>query len=231
MTYRNIIFDFDGTLTDSRRDIASAQLWALGQMGFHHVRETELYRLIGQPLHDTFARLLPPEEHHRIAEAIALYAEYYPPRALDTTVLFPGVLETLVVLRNRGHRLAVASTKKGAGILRATEHFGITALFDRLQGSDGLRFKPSPDVLHAIFAAEGWSPRETLMVGDTDADILAARNAGVRSCAVTTGALTRDELAEHHPDYIIDSITELPTLVDGSHRQPRKRTVHHQDRP
>ncbi len=221
MKYRNIIFDFDGTLTDSRRDIAGAQLWALHQMGFEHITEHELYPLIGKPLQDTFARVIPLDDHHRIPEAIALYAEYYPPRALDTTVLFPGVLATLVLLRSRGHRLAVASTKKGVGILRATEHFSITALFDRLQGSEGLQFKPSPDVLHAILAAEGWSPRESLMVGDTDADILAARNAGIRSCAVTYGALTREQLMTFHPDYIIDSITKLPALTDGAPRGTR----------
>jgi phosphoglycolate phosphatase len=226
MNYRNIIFDFDGTLTDSRRDIAGAQLWALQQMGFDHIEEHDLYPLIGKPLQDTFARVIPADAHHRIPEAIALYAKYYPPRALDTTVLFPGVLATLVLLRSRGHRLAVASTKKGAGILRATEHFGITALFNRLQGSEGLQFKPSPDVLHAILSAEGWLPQESLMVGDTDADILAARNAGIRSCAVTYGALTREQLMAFHPDYVIDSITELPALTAGVSRGARTLTSH-----
>jgi phosphoglycolate phosphatase len=214
MTFRNIIFDFDGTLTDSRRDIAGAQLRALEHLGYRGIREEDLYPLIGKPLHDTFARILPEESHHRIPEAIAFYAEYYPPRALNTTVLFPGVRETLILLRQRGHHLAVASTKKGQGILRATEHFGITPLFDLLQGSESMQFKPAPDVVLAILRSLEWSPKETLMVGDTDADILAGRSAGVSTCGVTYGALSREALMAFRPDYMLDSITGLPPIVE-----------------
>ncbi|MBP1691987.1 MAG: phosphoglycolate phosphatase [Bacteroidetes bacterium] len=216
MRFRNIIFDFDGTLTDSRRDIAGAQLWALRELGFHHYQEEDLFRLIGKPLQETFERLLPREHHPKIPDAIALYAEYYPPRSLNTTTLFPGVPETLRSLRERGHRLAVASTKKGAGIQRVTDHFGITSLFDRLQGSDGIAFKPAPDVIHMVLENEGWQSEDTLMVGDTDADILAGKAASVATCAVTYGALSADELSALHPDYVIDSITALPAIAGGS---------------
>jgi phosphoglycolate phosphatase len=215
MRFPNIIFDFDGTLSDSRRDIAGAQVWALRQLGFEGYREEDIYPLIGKPLQATFERLLPQEQHARIPEVIALYAEYYPPRSLETTTLFPGVLETLRTLKARGHRMAVASTKKGPGILRVTDHFGITDLFDRLQGSENINYKPAPDVIHAVLENECWVRGETLMVGDTDADILAGQAAGVATCAVTYGALAAAELAALDPDYIINSITALPAIVEG----------------
>jgi phosphoglycolate phosphatase len=213
MTYRNIIFDFDGTLTDSRRDIAGAQLWALQQLGVEGLREEDLYPLIGKSLHETFSRVLPEAQHHRIPDAIALYAEYYPPRALATTVLFPGVRETLTLLRERGHRLAVASTKKGPGILRATEHFGITGMFELLQGSENIPYKPAPDVVLAVLQTLDWRPDETLMVGDTDADILAGRAAGVATCSVTYGSLSREALLAFRPDHILDDITGLVQIA------------------
>ncbi len=213
MVYRNIIFDFDGTLTDSRRDIAGAQLWSLQHLGVQGLREEDLYPLIGKSLHETFSRVLPPTEHHRIPDAIALYAEYYPPRALNTTVLFPGVRETLTELKDRGHGLAVASTKKGPGILRATEHFGITTIFDLLQGSDDIPYKPAPDVILAVLRTMGWDPAETVMVGDTDADILAGRAAGVAVCGVTYGSLTREELLRFRPDHLLDTIRGLPGIA------------------
>jgi phosphoglycolate phosphatase len=216
MRFPNIIFDFDGTLSDSRRDIATAQLWALRQLGFHDYREEDIFPLIGKPLQVTFEHLLPAEHHARIPEAIAHYAEYYPPRSLVTTTLFPGVRETLQELKKRGHRLAVASTKKGPGILRVTEHFGITALFDRLQGSEDMSYKPAPDVIHAVLESQQWETHDTIMVGDTDADILAGFAAGVATCAVTYGALAAAELAALDPDYIIHSITELPAIVGES---------------
>jgi HAD superfamily hydrolase (TIGR01509 family) len=213
MRFPNIIFDFDGTLSDSRKDIADAQLWALRNVGIDGFCEEDIFPLIGKPLQVTFERLLPPEQHEKIPRAIALYSEYYPPRSLVTTRLFPGVRETLHALKTNGHHLAVASTKKGPGILRVTEHFGITTYFDRLQGSEDMNYKPAPDVIFAVLRAQGWAANDTIMVGDTDADILAGQAAGIATCAVTYGALAAAELAALDPDNIIHSITALPAIV------------------
>ena len=209
MGYRNIILDFDGTLTDSRQDIARAQIWVLRRLGVVEYREEDLYRHIGKSLQETFALLLPPAKHDRIPDAAKLYGEYYPQRSLLTTKLFPAVRETLEELKARGKRLAVASTKRGTGVRRATDHFGITALFDILQGSEGLAFKPDPAVLHKILTGQNWERENTLMVGDTDLDILAGKNAGLATCAVTYGALSTDELRLHAPDFIIDDFGSL----------------------
>ena len=142
----------------------------------------------------------------------AHYAEYYPSRSLLTTRLFPGVRETLERLRARGKRLAVASTKRGAGIQRATDHFGITHLFDRLQGSEGLPFKPDPAVIRAVLEGEGWDPAATIMVGDTAVDVLAGKNAGSATCGVTYGAAA-DEVRAARPDFIIDEFPALESVV------------------
>lgn len=214
MPFDNIILDFDGTISDSRRDIAGAQLWAMGRIGAAPRPEEELYPLIGLPLEETFRRLLPPSLHGRIAEAAALYAEYYPSRSLLTTRLFPGVRETLERLRSRGKRLAIASTKRGKGIRRATDHFGITHLFDRLQGSEGLPFKPDPAVIRAVLEGEGWDAAATIMVGDTAMDVLAGKKAGSATCGVTYGAAGEDELREAGPDYIIGDFPALETVVE-----------------
>ena len=215
--FRSIIFDFDGTLTDSRRDIAGAQLLALETIGFTGIEEKELYRHIGKTLQETFAEVLPAAMHDRIPAAAAVYSSIYPERSLLTTTLFPGVRETLSALRAAGIELAVASTKRGVGIRRTTDHFGITDMFVRLQGSDGAPFKPDPFILNAIIDERGWDRARTVMVGDTDKDILAGKNAGIATCAVTYGSLTRPELRAFSPDYIIDSfpalleITSMPT--------------------
>jgi HAD superfamily hydrolase (TIGR01509 family) len=215
MTYDNIIFDFDGTITDSREDIAGAQLWVLGELGVRNVIKEQLFPHIGKTLQETFSIILPTELHLRIPEAIRLYSEYYPPRSLITTVLFPGVRETLSELHGRGKRLAVASTKRGTGILRATEHFGITPLFRQLQGSDNIPYKPDPAILNKILADQGWSKDGTLMVGDTLHDIEAGRNAGIATCGVTYGALSEEEMVQSRPDYVIRRMDELLAIVDG----------------
>jgi phosphoglycolate phosphatase len=217
----NIIFDFDGTLADSRRDIAGAQLWVLGQLGVDGFREEDLYPHIGKTLEETFERVLPATMHHRIAHAARMYSEYYPQRSLLTTRLFPGVRETLEILRSGGTKMAVASTKRGAGIRRATEHFGITGLFAQLQGSDGIPYKPDPFIINKIIGDQRWDRRATIMVGDTDNDVKAGKNAGIATCAVTYGSFSREELRPHTPDFIIDGFPALLAVVaQGPHLLP-----------
>lgn len=211
----NIIFDFDGTLSDSREDIASAQLWVLERLGVTGVTKETLFPHIGKSLQETFGELLPSSLHSRIPEAVELYAEYYPPRSLVTTSLFPGVRETLEQLTGCGKKLAIASTKRGSGLIRAAGHFGITQFFVQLQGSDNLPYKPDPALLLKILRDQHWDPRETLMVGDTLYDILAGRRAGLATCGVTYGALTEQEMRLAGPDHLISRFRDLLDLIEN----------------
>jgi HAD superfamily hydrolase (TIGR01509 family) len=206
---KNIIFDLDGTLVDSKRDIAAAQHWVLGQLGIHSYRPEELYPLIGKPLAETFAALLPADLHQRIPEATELYKNHYPPRALETTTLFPGVKETLETLRTRGIRLATATTKLSAGTRRVLTHFGIAELFAQIQGSDNIPFKPDPFIITKILEEQSWTKSETLMVGDTDNDIMAGKRANIPTCGVTYGSLTKAQMEQLNPDILIHSLPEL----------------------
>ncbi|MBM2847009.1 MAG: HAD-superfamily hydrolase, subfamily variant 3 [Bacteroidetes bacterium] len=204
----NIIFDLDGTLVDSKRDIAGAQLWVLHQLGVDSYQLEDIYPLIGKPLTETFATLLPPAMHHRIAEAAELYKTYYPPRALETTILFPNVRETLDALRTRGIRLAT-TTKLTPGTRRVLTHFGIDGYFDQIQGSDNIPFKPDPFIINKILEDQLWGRTETLMVGDTDNDIHAGKRAGIPTCGVTYGSLSKEQMQQLEPDFMIDSLPEL----------------------
>ena len=218
MRYRNIIFDFDGTLVDSRTDIAGAQLWVLNQLGVTHYKLEDLFPYIGKPLHVTFTHLLPPEMEPRITEAAAMYREYYLPRALHNTKLFPGVRETLEELGEQGIRMAVASTKKEMQLRRVAEHLNINEYFVQLQGSDDIPYKPDPFIVRKIISDQKWSPEATLMVGDTDSDVLAGQGAAIATCAVTYGSLTEEQLRTYSPTYIIRSFPELKAIInDAAH--------------
>jgi phosphoglycolate phosphatase len=206
---KNIIFDLDGTLVDSKRDIARAQHWALAQLGVNSYKPEELYPLIGKPLTETFSKLLPADLHYRIPEAVELYKNHYPPRALETTTLFPGVSETLDTLRQRGFLLATATTKMTAGTLRVLTHFGIAEHFVQIQGSDNIPFKPDPFIIMKILEDQSWKKNETLMVGDTDNDIMAGKSASIATCGVTYGSLTKEQIEQCKPDIIIHSLPEL----------------------
>jgi phosphoglycolate phosphatase len=210
---RNVIFDVDGTLLDSKRDIAAAQLYVLKQFGLHHYTPEDIYPHIGKTNREIYEFFLPTQFHSRIPEAHEMYLSYYRPRALDTTRLFPGVIETLEKLYLQGIRLAVATTKSTMTTNRVIEHFCINQFFHQLQGTDGTPSKPDPFILNKIISEQAWQSEESMMVGDTDKDIEAGKNAGMRSCGVTYGAFTRPQMEKCKPDFIIDVITELPNLL------------------
>jgi phosphoglycolate phosphatase len=210
----NFICDVDGTLLDSRRDIAAAQQHALKWLGVNHFSPEDLYPHIGKPLAETFRELLPPDLHHRIAEATDIYRDYYRPRALETTTLFPGVEETLKAMHGQGRRFAVATTKSTETSLRILTHFGIGGYFDFIQGSPpGTPFKPDPHIIHLILDRCGWNPRETVMTGDSAADIGAGKAAGILTCGVTYGSLGREEMEKLKPDFIIDTFAQLRDIA------------------
>ena len=210
---RNIVFDVDGTLLDSRRDIANAQLWVLRQLGVERFTEEDIYPHIGKSLQETFTFLLPERLHPRIPEAAVMYRDYYRPRALATTTLFPGVKETIEILRLRDLRLATATIKSSETTKRVLSHFGIADSFAQLQGTDGMPHKPNPAILNKIMRDQGWKQDETIMVGDTDRDIEMGGDAGVRTCGVTYGTFSRSQMEAAHPTWIIDSFPQILSVL------------------
>ncbi len=210
---RQVIFDVDGTLLDSRRDIAAAQLWTFRQLGVTNLRPEDIFPLIGKPLAETFTTLLPPGLHHRIPDAALLYRDYYRAHAFDTTDLFPRVRETLKALYDRGIKLATATIKSTQTTAKVLAHYGIAQYFTHIQGTDNGIFKPDPTIINAILAAQSWDRPTTLMVGDTDKDIEVGRNAGIPTCGVTYGSFSRRQMAQLKPDWLIDDISGLLSLV------------------
>jgi HAD superfamily hydrolase (TIGR01509 family) len=212
---KNFIFDIDGTLLDSKRDIAGAQLAALKELGITHFTKEDIYPNIGKPLMETFTILLPKELHSQIPDVALTYRKHYLAHAYDTTVLFPGVKEVITDLHANGFRLGVATTKSTETTMTMLEYFGVARYFEQIQGTDQMPCKPDPFIINKIIDEQRWDRSVTVMVGDTDKDILAAKNAGIRSCAVTYGSFPREKFAVLDPTWIIDSFPELLSLVDG----------------
>ncbi len=210
---RHVIFDVDGTLLDSRRDIAAAQLWTFRQLGVTNRRPEDIFPLIGKPLAETFTVLLPPELHHCIPEAALMYRDYYRAHAFDTTDLFPHVRETVKALYDKGIHLATATIKSTQTTSKVLAHFGIAQYFAHIQGTDNGVFKPDPAIINGILSVQRWERHHTLMVGDTDKDVEVGKNAGVRTCGVTYGSFGKKQMAQLKPDWIIDDIAELIKII------------------
>jgi phosphoglycolate phosphatase len=198
------VFDVDGTLVDSFRDISGAIQDVLAAHGRPNVEPDSLRRYIGLHLLDMFIDLgFGPEA---IDPMIVDYRRIYPQRKHALTTVFPGVPEMLAALDGR----KTTATTKGTPMTREIlGQFGLLPHFDHVQGTDGFPAKPEPDVILASIRALGARPEECLLVGDAPADMEAGRRAGVRTCGVRYGYGDRDEMTRWTPDFWIDHPREL----------------------
>ncbi|MGD0776533.1 MAG: HAD-IA family hydrolase [Candidatus Solibacter sp.] len=200
------LFDIDGTLLDSARDICGAVEQVLAVNPSRPVTFEVLKGYIGRHLFDLFAEVIPDATQERLDDLLLQYRTIYLARGHSQTTIYPGVAEGLGML---GGRKGTATTKGSPTTRAILEQFGLIQHFDHVQGTDGFPCKPAPDVLFTALAAMGARPADCLFVGDSAADMEAGRRAGVATCAVTYGYGKREELAQFTPDYWIDDLREL----------------------
>ena len=203
-----IVFDLDGTLVDSFDDISAAFRRSFHVLGCDPPDVAAVKAMIGKPLTDMYAPWAPPE---RIADLVAEYRRDYSERCADLTRPFPGIVGLLAALRERGHALAVATTKTTWMAQTVVGKVGLAGMLDHVQGTDGFPHKPAPDVVDHALAGVGRAG--SWMVGDTDFDIGAGRAAGLRTCAVTWGVHDETRLRAAVPDAVVQSVDELHALL------------------
>ena len=200
------LFDLDGTLLDSAPDICASIQEVLAGTPARPVSYEYLKGFVGLHLIDMFLDVLPDYSAEQVDALIQQYRAIYHARKNKLTRMYPGVVETLSVL---GGRKSICTTKGTPFTRLVLEQFGLLEYFDHVQGTDGFPHKPAPDVLLHAMEALGAKPGETLMVGDSAADMEAGRRAGVKICAVRHGYGKPEDLARFEPDYWIDDLREL----------------------
>ena len=209
-----IVFDWDGTLCDSAAQIVAAVQSAARHMGLPVPTDEAAADIIGLGLVQAMARLYPDVPAARRAALVSAYSTHYVAGEVDTPALFPGALETLHALRDRGRELAVATGKSRRGLDRILGKLGMTGFFHATRCADETRSKPHPQMLREIIAERGADPGDVVMVGDTEYDLEMASNAGVASIGVSYGVHSVERLAAHRPVAIIDRLPELLDLAD-----------------
>lgn len=204
--YPVYLFDIDGTLLDSAPDICGAQSEVLEAAGRAPVPFAVLRSYVGRELRAVFGDMLPQASEAEIKQLMQDYTLKYRGRKHAGTRVYPGAREALAGL---GGRKSTATTKTTEGTRLVLEHFGLLPYFDHVQGSDGFRYKPAPDVVLAAIQGLRAKPEECLMVGDSPADMEAGRRACVKICAVRYGYGDPGELAKWEPDHWISDLQEL----------------------
>jgi HAD superfamily hydrolase (TIGR01509 family) len=211
-----ILCDLDGTLIDSRRDIALAFQYALHRIVEGALPdETAIAQHIGKPL-EHMARelgyLLSPAQ---LTLFLDTYRSRYAAFCAHHTRPYPGVTTTLRTMTSL--TFGVVTTKAQEQAETVLQQLQLTSFFQHIQGwIPGLQLKPAPDAVIAALAALRCVPQQALMVGDTTADILAGKAAGLKTCAVTYGFGSLVELQHCQPDYVIDTFSDLVRLVEAA---------------
>lgn len=195
MGYDIILFDLDGTLTDSGPGIMNAAAYAMEHYGLPSGDRELLRRFVGPPLLDSF-RDFCGFDREKCEQAIWVFREYYEPRGVFENSVYPGVTEMLETLLNAGKRLAVATSKLEPTALRVLKHFDLAKYFELACGSlaDNTRTKKAEVVSYALEKLGARDKSRVLMVGDREHDVFGARENGLGCLGVLYGYGSAEEL-------------------------------------
>lgn len=209
-----IIFDLDGTLIDSKLDLAHAVNATRVFMARAPLEHDVVYSYVGNGAPVLIRRALGPEaSEQEVERALEYFLDYYRDHMLDYTVLYPGVAEALDALDTKGVRLAVLTNKPVRISKAILQGLGIAPRFFQVFGGNSFeQKKPHPIGVETLMAEAGVGAASTLMVGDSAVDIQTARNAGIKACGVTYG-FQPETLALYPPDYLIDRMPDLIPIV------------------
>ncbi|PYP85434.1 MAG: phosphoglycolate phosphatase [Blastocatellia bacterium AA13] len=217
---RIMLFDLDGTLIDSLTDIATSVNRMLAELDRPAVDESAVARFVGDGVRVLVYRALtatepahrPPDDNLH-ADGLALMRKHYSHQMLAATRLYPGVSETLQHFGNKPK--AIVTSKETEFTRTIINHLGIAHHFECVVGGDTIpERKPDPrPVLEAIIQLGG-SPDEAVMIGDSENDIAAGSRAGARTCGVTYGFRSAEQLKLAAPDFTIDQFASLTTLFE-----------------
>lgn len=212
--YKLIIFDFDGTLADTRELIVRTNQEAQRAMGHEIVSEDIIQGTIGLPLAEGIMAQMPELTWDDMPQWCATYRRIFDVmKTKYVPTMFPHVRETLEALHAKGCILTVASSRLSVSLNDFLRQMGLAPLFKLVLGADNVTAaKPDPAPVLQTLQELSISPEDALVVGDMPVDILMGSRAGAHTCGVTFGNSNREELNAAGANYVIDDITQLLEL-------------------
>lgn len=208
MKYKNLLFDLDGTLTDSSEGIIKSVLYTYEKMQLDPPEESVLHTFIGPPLSDSFVKHGVPEKDKD--KAVAIYRERYNSIGKFENVPYPGMIELLQKLKDEGFKLYVATSKPEKTAIEVLDHFDMSGYFDEIAGAtfDSSRVQKE-DVIRYLLDKMEENDEGTVMIGDTTFDVLGAAELGIPCIAVTWGFGDEAEMQKAGAVSIVKEMDEL----------------------
>jgi phosphoglycolate phosphatase len=205
-----LIFDLDGTLIDSRLDLAHSVNATCAHMGKPRLSHELIFSYVGNGAPVLVQRAMGPDTSEQdLGIALEFFLAYYREHALDYTVLYPGVRDSLEQLHTAGQKLAVLTNKPVRITQMMMDQLDLSRMMFRIYGGNSFeQKKPHPIGIDTLRAEAETSRADTWMIGDSWVDIQTARNAGVPSCGVTWG-FQPESLKEYPPDVLVDRLEDF----------------------
>lgn len=211
-----LLFDLDGTLTDSGEGIMNSVAYALEKFGIFDADKEVLRKFIGPPLKDSFMNYYGFSEE-KAEEGVEKYREYFAEKGIFENAVYEGIPEMLGRLKAAGKKMYVATSKPSFFALKILEHFGLNEYFKDMQGSnmDGTRSKKDEVITYVLEKNQITDLDDVMMVGDRKYDILGSRKCGVSNVGVLFGYGSRTELEESKADFLAKDVKELEAILLG----------------
>ena len=218
MEISTVLFDLDGTITDSGSGIINSVKYALKKAGRKIPPEDELRKFIGPPLQEQFMKCWIEEKE--AAEMVALYREYYQEEGIFDNRVYDGVMEMLKTLKEAGLKIVMATSKPEKFAKMIAEHFGFAKYFDLIGGAcmDGARTKKQEVIQYVLEQCKEKDREKIRMVGDRCYDIEGANREGIRAIGVLYGYGSKEELEEAGADGLAETPEEVVRMIlNGMH--------------
>ena len=210
--YPLVIFDWDGTLMDSKARITDCMLAAINSAGVAQRSHEQIHNIIGLGLREAMQALYPGEEDiwPRLIDA---YRDHFLDENREDSKMFSGSVKLVRDLHERGHLLAIATGKARRGLDRVLQQTGLGEYFHASRCADESGSKPHPAMLNEILIELGLRAEQAVMVGDTEYDLKMAHNAGMDAIAVSYGAHDKQRLLSCAPSQCVDDVAQLASVL------------------
>lgn len=208
---KTVLFDLDGTLTDSGEGIINCAALALEHFGLSVPSREEMRVFVGPPLHETFVRFGVPKD--KAEEAVAVYRSRYIPIGKYENTPYPGIRELLETLKAEGHKLYVATSKPEQMSVDILQHFDLAKYFDQICGATMDTSRTNKEAVIAYLLEQNGRADNMVMVGDTKFDVIGAKAHGIPTVGVSWGYGEVGDMVDAGAVAIADTAGELLELL------------------
>jgi len=213
--YDTIVFDLDGTLIDTLEDLKDSVNYAMNVYGFPERSLEEIRTFVGNGVGKLIERAIPDGiENPLYKECLKVFQDHYSKNMQNKTAPYNGIKELLAELKDRGFKMAVVSNKFDSAVKELVKEFFGDYIKVAIGESENVSRKPAPDTVIKALAELGSAPDKSVYVGDSEVDVMTAKNSKLTCIGVTWGFRTREVLEKEGAQYIIDEPHQLLSILD-----------------